>query len=53
MNFGLFNDDDYCERVDYYNLGHPANLFEKKNFFTDYGPHSIDYGGLGLMFKLW
>jgi len=35
-NYGLINDDDYCEIVDFYNLAHPENMFESKNFFTDY-----------------
>jgi len=32
----LYNDDDYCNQVDLYNLNHPENMFEHMNFFTDY-----------------
>jgi len=35
-NYGVINDDDYCEIVDFYNLAHPENMFESMNFFTDY-----------------
>lgn len=36
MNYGLYNDNDYCELVDFYNLAHPENMFKRRNFFTDY-----------------
>ena len=36
-NYGLFNDEDYCQIVDYYNLAHPENMFEQMNVFADYG----------------
>jgi len=32
----LINDDDYCQKVDAFNLNHPENMFEQMNFFTDY-----------------
>jgi hypothetical protein len=41
FNYGIFNDDDYCERVDYYNLARPFNIFERKNFFTDYARDTV------------
>jgi len=41
VNYGFYNDDDYCERVDYYNLAHPENMFEKKHFFTDYARDTV------------
>jgi len=34
--YGLYNDDDYCEKVDAYNLAHPENMLEQRNFFTDF-----------------
>jgi len=37
-HFGLINEDDYCERVDMYNLLHPRNMFDEMNFFTDSSP---------------
>lgn len=36
LNYGLYNDNDYCELVDFYNLAHPENMFKRRNFFTDY-----------------
>jgi hypothetical protein len=36
FNYGLINDNDYCEIVDSYNIAHPENMFETMNFFTDY-----------------
>jgi len=36
FNYGLINDNDYCELVDSYNLAHPENMFKEMNFFTDY-----------------
>jgi len=36
FNYGVINDNDYCELVDLYNLAHPENMFESMNFFTDY-----------------
>jgi len=36
FNYGVINDNDYCELVDFYNLAHPENMFESMNFFTDY-----------------
>jgi len=35
-NYGLHNDEDYCELADLYNLAHPENMFRLRNFFTDY-----------------
>lgn len=35
-NYGLYNDADYCELTDFYNLAHPENMFRRKTFFTDY-----------------
>lgn len=32
----LYNNDDYCNQVDLYNLNHPENMLEHMNFFTDY-----------------
>lgn len=40
-NYGLINDPDYCEIVDFYNLAHPENMFEQKNFFTDYAKNGL------------
>lgn len=40
-NYGFKNDDDYCELVDSFNLAHQENIFELKNFFTDYVELSI------------
>lgn len=36
FNYGVINDPDYCELVDFYNLAHPENMFDSMNFFTDY-----------------
>jgi len=36
FNYGVINDNDYCELVDLYNLAHPENMFSSMNFFTDY-----------------
>jgi len=36
FNYGVINDPDYCELVDFYNLAHPENMFDTMNFFTDY-----------------
>jgi len=41
VHFGLKNEEDYCDRVDRYNLLHPENMFKEKNFFTDYLPWMI------------
>jgi len=41
VHYGIDNQDDYCERVDHYNLAHPENIFGNKNFFTDYGKGSL------------
>jgi len=41
MNYGLFNDPDYCETVDAYNLAHPENMFKTMNFFTDYAKNGL------------
>lgn len=35
-NFGIFNDDNYCELTDAFNLAHPENMFLQKNFMSDY-----------------
>ena len=40
-NYGLYNDDDYCELVDFYNLAHPENMFTRRNFFTDYAKNGL------------
>ena len=40
INYGLFNDQDYCEEVDFYNLANPHNIFTKQNFFSDYSRDS-------------
>jgi hypothetical protein len=40
-NYGLVNDPDYCELVDFYNLAHPENMFENMNFFTDYAKNGL------------
>jgi len=40
-NYGLINDPDYCEIVDFYNLAHPENMFESMNFFTDYAKNGL------------
>ena len=40
VNYALFNDEDYCEKVDYYNLVNPRNIFMKQNFFSDYSRDS-------------
>lgn len=40
-NYGLHNDADYCEMVDFYNLAHPENMFKRKNFFTDYAKNGL------------
>lgn len=40
-NYGIQNEDDYCERVDYYNLANPENIFEKMNFFSDFAEDSV------------
>jgi len=34
--FALLHEDDYCERVDLYNLNHPQNVFENKIFYSNY-----------------
>jgi len=39
--YGYQNDDDYCERVDYYNLARPERIFNEKVFFTDYQANTI------------
>jgi len=36
VNYGFFNDDSYCEKVDFYNLQNPENMFKEMNFFSDY-----------------
>lgn len=41
FNYGLINDPDYCEIVDFYNLAHPENMFETMNFFTDYAKNGL------------
>jgi len=40
-NYGVINDNDYCEVVDFYNLAHPENMFEQMNFFTDYAKNGL------------
>jgi hypothetical protein len=40
-NYGVINDPDYCEIVDFYNLAHPENMFETMNFFTDYAKNGL------------
>ena len=34
-NYHLIHDEDYCDRVDFYNLAHSDNMFQESNFFTD------------------
>lgn len=41
VNYGIINEDDYCERVDFYNLMHPENIFEKMNFLSDYADDTV------------
>jgi len=41
VNYGIRNEDDYCERVDYYNLANPQNIFEKMNFLSDYADDTV------------
>jgi len=41
FNYGVINDPDYCEMVDFYNLAHPENMFETMNFFTDYAKNGL------------
>ncbi len=44
VNYGFFNDDTYCEKVDYFNLQNPENMFKEMNFFSDYSLNGkIDY----------
>ena len=33
---GLYSEQDYCERVDLYNIQNPDNMFKQKNFYTDF-----------------
>ena len=33
---GLHSEQDYCERVDLYNIQNPDNMFKQKNFYTDF-----------------
>jgi hypothetical protein len=40
-NYGVINDPDYCEIVDFYNLAHPENMFDQMNFFTDYAKNGL------------
>lgn len=40
-NYGVINDPDYCEIVDFYNLAHPENMFDSMNFFTDYAKNGL------------
>lgn len=40
-NYGVINDPDYCEIVDFYNLAHPENMFDEMNFFTDYAKNGL------------
>jgi hypothetical protein len=40
-NYELIHDEDYCFRVDSYNLANPENMFHRKNFFTDL-PQAIE-----------
>jgi len=40
-NYGVINDPDYCEIVDFYNLAHPENMFDTMNFFTDYAKNGL------------
>jgi len=40
-NYGLYNDEDYCELADFYNLAHPENMFTRRNFFTDYAKNGL------------
>jgi hypothetical protein len=37
-NYELIHEDDYCFRVDSYNLANPENMFHQMNFFTDLSP---------------
>jgi hypothetical protein len=41
FNYGVINDPDYCELVDFYNIAHPENMFETMNFFTDYAKNGL------------
>lgn len=38
----MINDPDYCDVVDSYNLKHPENIFDQKNFAT-YFPENRNY----------
>ncbi len=40
-NMGLVNDDNYCEKVDDYNLRNPDNVFKQMNFVTDYNTDGL------------
>jgi hypothetical protein len=44
FNYGLINDEDYCEMVDLYNIAHPENMFDTMNFFTDYSRTGLTRG---------
>jgi len=46
-HYGIINDPDYCTKVDNYNLAHPENMLEQRNFFTDY-PYGSKMIGLDL-----
>jgi len=46
FNYGLINDNDYCELVDTYNLAHPENMFNTMNFFTDYSRTGLTRGNV-------
>jgi len=36
-NYGIINDNDYCETADFHNIAHPENIFDTMNFMVDYG----------------
>jgi len=44
INYGLVNDDDYCDKVDQFNFENPQNMFKKMNFFSDYTLHGVVRG---------
>ena len=35
-NYYLYNDENYCDRVDMNNLRNPENIFEQRTFYTDF-----------------
>lgn len=51
-HYGLINEDDYCTRVDIYNLEHQENMFKQQTFFTDYHPVSKYYINYSLFMDI-